>query len=38
MILLKKNNKILIIAASGLGQTPTTSVGVLIASIGYQII
>tara|TARA_R100000231_G_scaffold83319_1_gene63550 strand:+ start:166 stop:525 length:360 start_codon:yes stop_codon:yes gene_type:complete len=36
--LIKENDKILIIAASDLEQTPTTSDRVLIASIEYQII
>ena len=36
--LIKENDKILIIAASDLEQTPTTSDRVLVASIEYQII
>jgi|TARA_Y100000052_G_C2899919_1_gene56092 hypothetical protein len=36
--LIKENDKILIIAAADLAQTPTTSDRVLIASIEYQII
>ena len=36
--LIKENDKILIIAAADLAQTPTTSDRVLVASIEYQII